>query len=127
MNTVDLELSRSPARLRCREITEGDQVGIVGLLTKGFPDRGERYWARALDRLARRQPPPGYPKFGYVLDYDGAPVGAILLIFSALSIGRSSNGPCNLSRWYVEPAFRAQGALLVSRALRHKAVTYVNV
>ena len=34
---------------------------------------------------------------------------------------------CNLSSWYVEPSFRAYAPLLVSQALRHKHVTYLNV
>jgi len=34
---------------------------------------------------------------------------------------------CNLSSWYVEPAFRAYATLLVAQALRHKDVTYLNV
>src|SRR5262249_40910089 len=34
---------------------------------------------------------------------------------------------CNLSSWYVDPAYRAYGSLLVSQALRHKDVTYLNV
>ena len=34
---------------------------------------------------------------------------------------------CNVSSWYVEPAFRTYATLLVSQALRHKNVTYLNV
>jgi hypothetical protein len=34
---------------------------------------------------------------------------------------------CNLSSWYVDPAFRAYAPMLVSQALRHKNVTYLNV
>src|SRR5581483_3578069 len=33
----------------------------------------------------------------------------------------------NLSSWYVEPQFRAYAPMLVSQALRHKNVTYLNV
>ena len=34
---------------------------------------------------------------------------------------------CNLSSWYVDPAFRAYATLLVSHALSHRDVTYLNV
>ena len=34
---------------------------------------------------------------------------------------------CNLSSWYVDPAFRTYAPMLVSQALRHKEVTYTNV
>jgi hypothetical protein len=34
---------------------------------------------------------------------------------------------CNVSSWYVDPRFRSYGALLVSHALKHKDVTYLNI
>ena len=54
-------------------------------------------------------------------------VGAILMICSALRAGGTLAPRCNLSSWYVEPAFRTYAPLLVSHALRHKDVTYLNV
>ncbi len=49
---------------------------------------------------------------------------SILLICSAMPAGETLAPRCNLSSWYVEPAFRAYAPLLVSQALRHKEVTY---
>src|SRR5262249_16689292 len=121
------ELLRQHASLRCREITDGDLARTADLLTRGFRRRSRRYWTRALDRLAKRQAPPGFPRFGYILESDQVPVGVILLIFSTFSINGRPSVRCNLSSWYVDPAFRGQGPLLVSRALRHKGVTYVNI
>ncbi|HUI14682.1 MAG TPA: acyl-CoA acyltransferase [Xanthobacteraceae bacterium] len=97
------------------------------MLRHGFPNRNRRFWQRALDALARREPPPGLPKYGYLLESGGAPVGAILMICSAMRAGDALAPRCNLSSWYVEPAFRAYAPLLVSQALRHKEVTYTNV
>jgi len=34
---------------------------------------------------------------------------------------------CNLSSWYVEPAFRGYASLLAARALGHKTATYLNI
>jgi hypothetical protein len=34
---------------------------------------------------------------------------------------------CNVSSWFVEPAFRSYASLLVARALGHKNVTYLNI
>jgi hypothetical protein len=41
--------------------------------------------------------------------------------------GDATTTRCNLSSWYVEPAFRTYAPLLVSHAVRHKDVTYLNV
>jgi hypothetical protein len=119
-------VSSVPA-IRCRQIGEGDAPAVAELLTRGFPNRNRQFWYHALDQLTRREPPPGLPKYGYLLETDGVPVGAILLICSTMRMGGTLAPRCNLSSWYVEPAFRAYAPLLVSQALRHKEVTYLNV
>ena len=113
--------------IRCRKIDEGDISAVAELLTRGFPNRNRQFWHHALDQLSRREPPPDLPKYGYLLETDGVLIGAILLICSAIRVGNTLAPRCNLSSWYVEPAFRAYAPLLVSQALRHKGVTYLNV
>jgi hypothetical protein len=113
--------------IRCRQIGEGDVTAIADLLTRGFPNRNHQFWVHALDQLTRRTPPPDLPKYGYLLETDGVLVGAILVICSTMRLGETLAPRCNLSSWYVEPAYRAYAPLLVSHALRHKGVTYLNV
>jgi hypothetical protein len=119
-------VSALPA-IRCRQIDESDVPAVAELLRRGFPNRNRQFWQRALNELTRREPPSGLPKYGYLLAIDGAIVGAILMICSAMRAGDRFVPRCNLSSWYVEPAFRAYAPLLVSHALRHKDVTYLNV
>jgi len=119
-------VSALPA-IRCRQIDESDLPAVAELLRRGFPNRNRRFWQHALDALARREPPAGLPKYGYLIENGDAPVGAILMICSAMRAGDTPAPRCNLSSWYVEPAFRAYAPLLVSQALRHKEVTYTNV
>jgi len=111
--------------IRCRQIDTSDVAGVAELLGRGFPNRNRQFWTRALDLLSQRQSPDGLPKYGYLLEIDGEPVGAILMICSTMPAGALPR--CNLSSWYVEPAYRAYAPLLVSHALRHKDVTYLNV
>jgi hypothetical protein len=113
--------------IRCRQIDTGDLGAVAELLGRGFPNRNRAFWQHALKELARREPPAGLPKYGYLLETGGRPVGAILMICSAVRAGETLAPRCNLSSWYVEPAFRTYAALLVSHALRHKDVTYTNV
>src|SRR5271154_6702646 len=113
--------------IRCRQIDEGDTPAVAELLTRGFPNRTRQFWYHALDQLTRRVPPSDLPKYGYLLETDGVLVGAILLICSTVRMGGTLATRCNLSSWYVEPAFRAYAPLLVSQALRHKDATYLNV
>jgi len=120
-------MASSASAIRCRQIGEADISAVASLLKRGFPNRTQQFWLQALQRLTRREPPPGFPKYGYLLESGGAPVGALLLICSAMRDGERIATRCNLSSWYVEPAFRAYATLLVSQALRHKDVTYLNV
>src|SRR5277367_4947394 len=115
------------AAIRCRQIDESDVPAVAELLWRGFPNRNRQFWHHALDELTRREPPPDLPKYGYLLETDGVAVGVILVICSTMRVDGTSAPRCNLSSWYVEPAFRTYAPLLVSQALRHKEVTYLNV
>jgi hypothetical protein len=122
-------IHQAPAvpKIRCREIGAADLAGVVDLLVRGFPHRPRGFWLRALGRLAKHAMVAGLPKYGYLMDSDGVPVGVILMIFSRIGAGLASSIRCNVSSWYVEPAFRSYASALVARALRHKDVTYLNI
>jgi hypothetical protein len=115
-------------QLRCREIADTDIDAVADLLTRGFAGRSREYWMHGLRRQAAREVPNGYPRFGYMLDQDGQPVGVLLLLYT--SRGNGGGEPtihCNLSSWYVDPAFRNYASLLTRIAQRHKEVTYLNI
>jgi hypothetical protein len=117
----------STQKLRCREISEADLDAVADLLTRGFVGRSRQYWMQGLRRQAVRAVPKGYPRFGYMLDNDGLPVGAVLLLYSSRTNGSEAAVHCNLSSWYVEPAFRNYAALLTKIAQKNKEVTYLNI
>jgi hypothetical protein len=114
-------------KVRCREIRESDVEAVADLLTRGFVHRSRDYWIQGLRRQAFRPVPEGYPRFGYMLDNDGMPVGVLLLIYSTRKDGEEIAIQCNLSSWYVEPAYRNYAPLLTKIAQRHKDVTYLNI
>ena len=113
--------------LCCRQIEESDIETVASLLAQGFRTRDLQFWLEAFAQLRRHATPPGLPKYGYLLESDGRTVGTVLLICSLARVGENDAPRCNLSSWYVDPAFRAYAPMLVSQALRHKDVTYVNV
>jgi hypothetical protein len=114
-------------KVRARQINEGDIDGVVDLLTRGFRLRSRDYWQHALAQLAARQTPAELPKFGYLLQSGGDLVGVILLIFSTIPGAGAPRLRCNVSSWYVEPGFRSHASLLITQAIKHKNVTYVNI
>ena len=112
------------SKIRARQIGQTDVTAVADLLARGFPSRSSAFWLDVLARLAEHPAPAGLPKYGYLLESDGVVVGAILLIFSSPRCGTIR---CNVSSWFVEPAFRSYASLLVSKALSHKNVTYLNI
>src|SRR5689334_15785750 len=114
------------ATVRCRQIVGPDIEEVIALLTRGFPGRKRQFWMRGFERQADRPTPPNCPKFGYVLESDGVLVGVLLLLFTSVAAGAEAAVRCNLSSWYVDPAFRNYASLLASVALKHKGVTYIN-
>ncbi len=113
--------------IRCREIGIADLDALADLLTRGFAGRSRDYWMDGLRRQSGHQAPEGFPRFGYMLDHEGLPVGVLLLIYTARDDGDETSIRCNLSSWYVDPAFRSYAPMLSSIAQRHKHVTYINI
>jgi hypothetical protein len=120
-------LTIAAQKIRCREITEADIDAIGDLLARGFYWRPRAYWMRGLQRQRTRDVPAGYPRFGFMLEHDGLPVGVLLLIYSLRPDGTAEATCCNLSSWYVEPAFRNYATLLTRIAQKNKDVTYINI
>ncbi|MBV8927368.1 MAG: acyl-CoA acyltransferase [Bradyrhizobium sp.] len=116
------------AQIRCREIREADLDRVADLLTRGFAGRSRDYWMQGLRRqAARRDVPEGYPRFGYMLDREGAPAGVLLLLYTRRRCDGELTIHCNLSSWYVEPAFRNYAPMLTKMAQRRNEVTYFNI
>ncbi|HJT43824.1 MAG TPA: hypothetical protein VJ750_10025 [Rhizomicrobium sp.] len=109
-------------RVRCRPIAEGDLEDLAGLLTCGFARTNRDYWLRGFARWKSLPTIADMPRFGYVLDSEFGPVGAILLISSM----RGGRIVCNLSSCYVQPQWQSHVNLLFSTATKHKHVTYLN-
>jgi hypothetical protein len=114
------------AKPNIREITDADIEPVINLLTRGFPNP-RRYWQTGLERLRTRNAPSDMPRYGYMLDAAGRPVGVILSISSLRWMGDRQELFSNLSSWYVEPAFRSFANLLYKHALANKRTTYLNV
>lgn len=113
--------------IRCRKIGIADLDAIARLLAHGFTHRSRDWWMAGLQRMSVREAPEGFPRFGYMLDHEGTPVGVLLLIYTERNDGGTISIRCNLSSWYVQPAYRNYAPMLTKVAQRHDHVTYVNI
>ena len=110
-----------------REIQQSDLDAIGDLLTRGFVHRSREYWMRGLHRQGARTLPQDAPRYGYLLEHQDAPVGCLLLIYSSKIIDGEAAACCNVSSWYVDPAFRNYAALFASMTQKRKEIIYFNV
>jgi hypothetical protein len=112
---------------RVREIQESDLDAVGDLLTRGFVHRKREYWMRGLHRQRTRPIPSQVPRYGYLLESEGVGVGCLLLIYASRIVDGKPALFCNVSSWYVDPAFRNYAALFASMTQKRKDVTYFNV
>jgi hypothetical protein len=112
---------------RVREIQEGDLDAVGDLLTRGFVHRKREYWMRGLHRQRTRPIPSQVPRYGYLLESEGVGVGCLLLIYASRIVDGKPALFCNVSSWYVDPAFRNYAALFASMTQKRKDVAYFNV
>jgi hypothetical protein len=112
---------------RFREILDSDLDAIGDLLTRGFQHRSRDYWMRGLHHQSVRPLPPGAPRYGYLLEDNSGPVGCLLMIYSSKIIDGEIATCCNVSSWYVDPAFRNYAALFASMTQKRKEITYFNI
>lgn len=116
---------RQSPRIRCRQIENADAETVALLLTKSGFGGSKELWLARFDRLANHPTPVGCPKYGVLLEVNNVPVGVLLLIYMSNSDDKTIR--CNVSSWFVWPAFRVYASLLVKYALSRNDVTYFNI
>jgi hypothetical protein len=116
-----------PPAVRCRQIYADDLEEIVDLLCEGFVRQTRSHWATALEILGSRTTQTGMPRYGYMLESGGRPVGVLLMIFGAVHRAGTTTTRSTGSAWYVRPDFRTYASILVSQWRRLPADIHLNV
>jgi hypothetical protein len=110
----------------CREITQSDLPAVVAMLTDGFKSFERDVWTTFCKRLAERESPENYPRFGWCLDDNGRVVGCIFTIHMEFKKATGPEIRCCTSSWYVDPLYRGMGMRLSRQATKFREVIYVN-
>jgi hypothetical protein len=116
-----------PSPVVCRLIEEADLAGVADCLVRNFPLRRREYWLAGLARLKQRERNGDDPRFGRMLEVDGAVVGVLLLIYSRREGGDGPFARCNFSSLCVDRPFRAYSFLLEKQSLARKDATFTNL
>src|SRR6516164_4976809 len=119
-------LSKKQSQIRTREITESDFDAVARFLGNGIGYSHE-FFLHLLRHMAPHATPTGFPKYGRLLESNGAIVGAIILIYSTIYSDGIPTVRCNVCGWCVEPAYRTYAALFFAKDLKHSNVTYLNI
>jgi hypothetical protein len=125
---IEASSSNTAAKVRTRQIFPSDVAEAINLLTRGYGSmRPPEFWENIFSCLGRRSVPQGFPRYGYVIENDGKFVGIMILIFATIWENGTARIRCNGSGIYVDPEFRLYAPLLMSRALKDKDVTVLNL
>jgi hypothetical protein len=116
-----------PARMVVRRIVDADEQELLDLIMHGFDTYPREFWKNVFDVLRRRSAPERFPRYGYVLEYEGRLVGVILLIYSKIWDAGIEKLRCNGSTVYVHPDYSHYAPLLYSRTNKDKDVTVLNI
>ena len=107
LSRLDSDTHTASGKITCRSIEAEDLPAVTNLLQTAFPIRNRSYWDKGLQRLARRSPAPGFPRFGDMLTMEGRPVGVHLLIAAPRPDEPGAPVRCNGSSWYVDERFQS--------------------
>ena len=113
--------------IRMREIADSDLQELSKFFARGFERSSPHDWLNIFDQLSRHPTLNGFARYGHLLESNDEIAGAILVISTQSRTNDGTIVRSNLSSWYVLPEFRSHAALFVSRVLRDKDVTFVNV
>jgi hypothetical protein len=128
MYKAERNFAATAPRIRARQIADADVAEVVHLLSHGFStQRSRECWQHVLKGLASRTVPAKYPRYGYILESGGKPVGVFLQIFSTVWLDGAARTRCNVSSVYVDPAFSMYASLFELQAFKDKTVTVLDV
>jgi hypothetical protein len=117
----------TPVNVVCREIEDRDLADVIDCLRRNFWRHSRAFWRRAFSHAASLPAAPGAPRYGRLLDAEGAIVGVLLEMRCVSSLTGAPPPRCSLSSWAVDPAFRPFALALQRRAMRDSATTYLNL
>ena len=104
-----------------------DLAGAEACLVRHFPERPAEFWRIGLQRLATRECPADFPRYGYCLAAGDGIVGVLLQIYSVRNLASGSQTLCHLSSWCVDANYRTMAPVLSIAATKRRDVTYVNI
>lgn len=114
-----------PDSPQVRAATSADADAIARLLDEGFgrDDIEPRDWRVLLTYEWCRDK----PNLGFVLTVDDTIIGFVGTVYSRRNLMGKPVVICNLSCWFVMPAYRGWGALLLRAALQDETVSYTSL
>ncbi|MBV9250379.1 MAG: hypothetical protein JO227_14185 [Acetobacteraceae bacterium] len=113
---------RAPGEPLVRPVEQGDREEVCRLLAEGYPTRTIP-WGRLFDHPWQ---PEATPR-GFVLTAAGEIVGFIGTIGAMRSLRGRRGVVCNLTSWFVRPAYRGSSMALIAAATGLENTTYTSL
>jgi hypothetical protein len=108
--------------MKLRPIDDCDFGNALAVLTRGFPEKSESFWAEGLQKIlaspSRRDAAP----IGFLMAMGGEDVGIVLTIPSERSSPGGTQDVFNLAAWYVDEKHRWLAPRMLQKVVAQNAV-----
>lgn len=108
--------------MKLRPIDDCNSVQALAVLTRGFPEKSESFWAEGLQRIlaspSRREAEP----VGFLMAIGGEDVGVVLTIPSGRPGPGGAQNVFNLAAWYVDEPHRWLAPRMLQKVVAQEAI-----
>jgi hypothetical protein len=119
---VEFPIDQCIPIMKLRPIDDCDFGNALAVLTRGFPEKSESFWAEGLQKIlaspSRRDAEP----VGFLMAVGGEDVGVVLTIPSERSNPGGAQNVFNLAAWYVDEKHRWLAPRMLQKVVAQEAV-----
>lgn len=99
----------------------------TSMLLRGFPERGQAFWAQGLQRILTMHDPARHPPIGYLMAVGGETAGVVLTIPSQRHDAGGITDVVHLAAWYMDKPHRWLAARMMKKVVAAANTVFYDV
>lgn len=113
--------------MKLRPIDDCSSGDALAVLTRGFPEKTESFWADGLRKILSSPVRRGTEPVGFLMTVGGKDVGIVLTISSEQPGPDGMRNVINLAAWYVDEPHRWLAGRMLQKVVTHEAAVYTDL
>ncbi len=108
--------------MKLRPIDDCNSVQALAVLTRGFPEKSESFWAEGLQKILASPSRHNAEPVGCLMEVGGEDVGVVLTIPGQRPVPGGTRNLFNLAAWYVDEPHRWLAPRMLQKVVAQDAV-----